>query len=501
MKKPFKKILIANRGEIALRIIRACHEVDIKAVAVFSEPDRESLHVLRADEAYCVGSGASEESYLVIDRIIETAKKAKCEAIHPGYGFLAENAGFSQACEDAGIAFIGPGAEAMRAMGDKTMARSRVGKASVPIIPGMKKGVQKFEAMQEAAAGIGYPVLIKAALGGGGKGMRVCRNDEELKRGFELCRKEAKSAFGDPKLYLEKYLEKPRHIEFQILADHHGNTIHLGERECSIQRRHQKLIEESPSVAIDDALRSKMGEAAVAAAEAVGYVNAGTIEFLLDADKNFYFLEMNTRLQVEHPVTELITGVDLVHEQFNIAAGRKMTLKQESILRSGHAIECRIYAEDPDAGFLPSCGVIERLREPAGPGIRVDSGVYQGWEVPVYYDPLIAKLLCWAPDRWLAMKRMHRALSEYAITGVKTTIGFLRQVMEDDRFQSGDFDTHFIDESEEQEIKIPKKDIRAAGILAALAHHADTGRMIKGSGGMISRMSQWKFAGRREAME
>jgi acetyl-CoA carboxylase biotin carboxylase subunit len=501
MKKSFKKILIANRGEIALRIIRACHEVDIKAVAVFSEPDRESLHVLRADEAYCVGPGPSGESYLVIDRIIETAKKAKCAAIHPGYGFLAENAGFSQACKDAGIVFIGPDAEAMRAMGDKTMARSKVGKAGVPIIPGMKKGVQKFEAMREAAAGIGYPVLIKAALGGGGKGMRVCRNDEELKAGFELCRKEAQSAFGDPKLYLEKYLEKPRHIEFQILADHHGNTIHLGERECSIQRRHQKLIEESPSVAIDDALRTRMGEAAVAAAEAVGYVNAGTIEFLLDADKNFYFLEMNTRLQVEHPVTEFITGVDLVHEQFKIAAGREMTLTQESIHRSGHAIECRIYAEDPDAGFLPSSGIIERLREPAGPGIRVDSGVYQGWEVPVYYDPLIAKLLCWAPDRTLSMKRMHRALSEYTITGVKTTIGFLRQVMEDDRFQSGDFDTHFIDESEEKEIKIPKKDIRAAGILAALAYHTDTGRMTKGSTGMVSRVNPWKFAGRREAME
>ena len=499
MKKPFKKILIANRGEIALRVIRACHELDIQAVAVYSEPDRESLHVLRADEAYCIGPGPSQESYLVINRIIETAKQAKCEAIHPGYGFLAENADFAQACEDSGIVFIGPRAEAMRTMGDKTEARKKVGKAGVPTIPGVDRGLKSFETMHKVAQDIGYPVLIKAALGGGGKGMRVCRADGELKQGFELCRKESLSAFGSPKIYLEKYLEKPRHIEFQILADHHGKTVHLNERECSIQRRHQKLIEESPSVAIDEELRHRMGEAAVAASAAVDYVNAGTIEFLLDAEKNFYFLEMNTRLQVEHPVTELITGVDLVYEQLNIAAGRKMSLEQEEIIRNGHAVECRIYAEDPEAGFLPSCGEIAQLREPAGPGIRVDSGVYQGWEVPVFYDPLLAKLLAWAPDRKTCLKRMHRALTEYRIHGVKTTIGFLQEVMGGARFKKGDFDTHFIDEKEEKEKKIAKDAIRAAGIVAALTFHSQ-GIKRRESGQPLA-MAPWKTAGRREAME
>jgi acetyl-CoA carboxylase biotin carboxylase subunit len=479
MKKPFKKILIANRGEIALRLIRACREWGIKAVSVYSEPDREALHVYRADEAYCIGPGPSQESYLVGDRIIKLAKKVGCEAIHPGYGFLAENAGFAQACEDAGLVFIGPGPVAMRAMGDKTLARQKVGAAGVPIIPGLNKGLTRFDPMQKSAEEIGYPVLIKAALGGGGKGMRICRDAEELKSGFELCRKEAQSAFGDPTLYLEKYIEKPRHIEFQILADVFGKTIHLGERECSIQRRHQKLIEEAPSVAIDEDLRSRMGEAAVAAAKAVGYRNAGTIEFLLDEDKNFYFLEMNTRLQVEHPVTELVTGIDLVHEQFMIASGRRMALDQDRIRRNGHAIECRIYAEDPDADFMPSCGKIRMLREPAGPGVRVDSGVYQDFEIPVYYDPLIAKLLVWAQDRRLAIERMHRALSEYIVTGVKTTIGFLNGVMVDARFRMGTFDTHFIEETEEKETSVSREDIRAAGIAAALVFHTNKGGIQK----------------------
>jgi acetyl-CoA carboxylase biotin carboxylase subunit len=501
MKKPFKKILIANRGEIALRIIRACHEREIKAVAIFSEPDREALHVLRADEAYLIGPGPSQESYLAGERIVALAKEKQCEAIHPGYGFLAENSDFCQACENAGIVFIGPPSSAMRSMGDKTQARRKVGMAGVPIIPGLKKGMKQFAPMRKAAAQIGYPVLIKAALGGGGKGMRVCRNARELESGFELCRKEAQSAFGDPTLYLERYLEKPRHIEFQILADHHGKTIHLGERECSIQRRHQKLIEEAPSVAIDDALRSDMGDAAVAAAQAVGYTNAGTIEFLLDENKNFYFLEMNTRLQVEHPVTELITGIDLVHQQLDIASGRKMILDQKKIVSMGHAIECRIYAEDPEADFLPSCGKIERYLEPAGPGIRMDSGVYQGFEVPVYYDPLMAKLLAWAPDRKMALQRMHRALSEFRISGVKTTIEFLKGVMRDKRFQKGNFDTHFIDESETEETNLSLEEIQAAGIAAVWSFHTQQQVFSRQTGGGELKINPWKLAGRREAME
>ena len=497
MKKRFKKILIANRGEIALRIIRACHELNIKAVAVYSEPDRNALHVKGADEAYCIGPAPARESYLDGEQLIALAKAHDCEAIHPGYGFLAENADFCQSCGDAGLCFIGPGSEAMRAMGDKTVARRKVSAAGVPIIPGMEKGYSKLEPMKKAADSIGFPVLIKAALGGGGKGMRVCHTQEELRNGFELCTKEAQSSFGDPTLYLEKYIAKPRHIEFQILADEYGNTVHLGERECSIQRRHQKLIEEAPSVAIDGALRHQMGEAAVEAAKAVGYVNAGTIEFLLDEKMQFYFLEMNTRLQVEHPVTELITHVDLVHEQLHIASGKQLRIKHP-VERIGHAIECRVYAEDPDSDFMPSCGLIDHLREPAGPGVRVDSGVYEGFEVPVYYDPLIAKLLVWAPDRKLALARMHRALSEYLISGIRTTIDFLRDVMEDERFRKGQFDTHFIEETEEQRVKGSKSEHRIAAIAAAMAfHERAAGRRTAGKE-KSGHMNPWKLAGRKE---
>ena len=500
MKKRIRKILIANRGEIAVRIIRACRELGIGAVAVYSESDRNALHVNLADEAVCIGPAPASESYLDGEKIIAAAKASKCQAIHPGYGFLAENAMFSGACEDAGVIFIGPGPEAMQAMGNKTVARRMVSRAGVPIIPGMEKGYSRLDPMEKTAESIGYPVLIKAALGGGGKGMRVCGDADALKSGFELCRKEAQSAFGDPTLYLEKYIAKPRHIEFQILADKDGNTIHLGERECSIQRRHQKLIEEAPSVAIDASLRKQMGEAAVEAARAVGYVNAGTIEFLLDEEKHFYFLEMNTRLQVEHPVTELITQVDLVHEQIHIASGGKLGLKQESIARRGHAIECRIYAEDPETDFMPSCGRIDRLREPAGPGIRVDSGVYEGFEVPVFYDPLIAKLLVWAPDRQRALRRMHRALSEYLITGVRTTIDFLMDVMEDERFRRGNFNTHFIEETVAKDDAVSEAVIRAAGIVAAMAVHdrASAGRSSAERGSR--RYNPWKVAGRKESM-
>jgi acetyl-CoA carboxylase biotin carboxylase subunit len=499
--KLFHKILIANRGEIAVRLIRACHELSIQAVAVYSEPDRHSIHVLCADEALCIGPGPPQESYLAGDRIIQQAVKSGCEAIHPGYGFLAENAEFAQACKDAGLIFIGPTPEAMRAMGDKTMARKMVRDAGVPIIPGINKGITSFDFMRKAAAEIGYPLLIKAALGGGGKGMRICRIEEELQIGFELCQKEAMAAFDSKKLYLEHYIEKPRHIEFQILADHFGKTIHLGERECSIQRRHQKLIEEAPSTALDDDLRVRMGEAAVAAAKAVGYTNAGTIEFLLDEKKRFYFLEMNTRLQVEHPVTEMITGVDLVHQQFLISAGKKITLDQDGITRTGHAIECRIYAEDPETDFLPSCGKIESLREPAGPGIRIDSGICQGFEIPIFYDPLIAKLLVWAPDRGTAINRMKRALSEYLLTGIKSTIGFHMDVMQDDRFKSGKFDTHFIEESEKRDLIQDTEDVRAAGIAAVLASHMQISSYREDVKKSSKDMNLWRFAARQEALD
>ena len=499
MKRPFKKVLIANRGEIALRIIRGCHEMGMKAVAVYSEADRESLHVYRADEAYNIGPAPAEQSYLDTETIIETAKKAGCDAIHPGYGFLAESADFAQRCLDEGIVFIGPGPEAMRAMGDKTLARKKVSKAGVPTIPGINRGLNSVESMKNCAREIGYPVLIKAALGGGGKGMRVCNNEDDLNASYELCKKEAQSSFGSTKLYLEKYIDKPRHIEFQILADDYGNTIHLGERECSIQRRHQKLIEESPSTAIDERLRSEMGEAAVAAAKSVGYTNAGTIEFLLDGDKNFYFLEMNTRLQVEHPVTEMITGIDLVGEQFRIAKGMKMMLDQKKIRINGHSIECRIYAEDPESDFMPSCGKIEVLREPTGPWVRVDSGVYQGYEVAVYYDPIIAKLIVWAEDRMTAINRMHRALSEYIITGIKTTIDFHRSVMKDERFRRGDINTHFIDETERRDRKYTSTEKKAAAIVAALFYHENNQERVDDKA--LNRISPWKLAGRRESLD
>ncbi len=471
----------------------------IRTVAIYSEADRKSLHVLRADEAYCAGEAPATESYLAIDKIITIAKKAACDAVHPGYGFLAENSEFARSCEDAGLIFIGPNPKAMQAMGDKVYARNSVSAVGVPIIPGLLSGVRDFETMHEKAQEIGYPVLIKAALGGGGKGMRVVRAESELKSSFELCYQEADSAFRDPTLYLEKYIEKPRHIEFQILADNYGSTIHLGERECSIQRRHQKLIEESPSVAIDENLRQKMGAAAVSAAKAVGYNNAGTIEFMLDSNKNFYFLEMNTRLQVEHPVTELVTGIDLVKAQIRIASGEKLWLAQDRIRKQGHAIEGRIYAEDTDAGFLPSSGQIEFLREPSGPGIRVDSCVYPGYEIPVYYDPLIGKLIVWAETRTEALARMRRGLSEFKIIGVKTTIDFLYQVMNDERFGNGNFDTHFIEEMEKA-VPIPSRDeTKLAAIIGALFVYTTKARSPEPTASFAPE-SRWKSMARRDGL-
>ncbi len=440
----FKKILIANRGEIAVRIIRTCRELGIKTVAVFSAADRLALHTRMADEAYYLGPPPPRESYLLGEKIIDIAKKCGAEAIHPGYGFLSENAGFADAVAASGLVFIGPSGSAMRAMGDKTAARQVMMKAGVPTVPGSKDVCATVDDAKKIAKQVGYPVLIKASAGGGGKGMRVVANEDELPSLFQTASSEAKSAFGDGRVYIEKYLQKPRHIEFQIFADSHDNAIYLGERECSIQRRHQKVIEEAPSCVLDEDLRRKMGEAAVRAALACGYVNAGTIEFLLDAQRQFYFLEMNTRLQVEHPVTEMVTGLDLVRLQLEIAAGGKLPLTQEQIELRGHAIECRIYAEDPENNFAPSIGRITHLHKPDGFGIREDSGVYEGGEISIYYDPMISKIIAWGETRAAAIARMQRALNEYEIGGVQTTIPFCLWVLQHPKFPAGEFDTHFV---------------------------------------------------------
>ncbi len=440
----FKKILIANRGEIAVRVIRACQELGIKATVIYSEVDRTSLHVQMADEAYLVGPPAARESYLNIERIIDIAHKAKAEAIHPGYGFLAENADFSRRCEEEGIVFIGPNAQALRLVGDKLMARQTMEAAGIPIIPGMKTIGRDYAAYSQEAKRLGYPVMIKASAGGGGKGMRIVHREEDLKPALEAGRREALAAFGDESVYLEKYIEEPRHVEFQVLADNHGHVVHLFERECSIQRRHQKIVEETPSPALTPELRSRMGETAKKVLEVSGYNNAGTVEFLLDKNKNFYFLEVNARLQVEHPITELVTGVDLVHQQIKIAAGEKLSFKQDDLKQRGHAIECRIYAEDPAQGFLPSSGKILFLQEPKGPGIRLDSGIYAGWDVPIYYDPILAKLIVWGENREIACQRLRAALKNYVILGIATTIPFLREVINHPEFLAGKTTTGFI---------------------------------------------------------
>ena len=440
----FEKILIANRGEIACRVIRACRELGVRAVAVYSEADRAALHVARADEAYCIGPAPPLESYLNIDKLIETAKQAGCEAVHPGYGFLAENGAFADACAEAGLAFIGPSGDTLRLAGDKLGARRTMTAAGVPIIPGMSAGAGEADDVTAEAGKLGYPVMVKAAGGGGGKGMRVVCGDGELAECLEAARREAKGAFGDDTVYLEKYVERPRHVEFQILADARGNVVHLFERECSIQRRHQKIVEESPSPALDAKLRKKMGEAACEVARAVGYTNAGTVEFLLDENKNFYFLEVNARVQVEHPVTEMVIGVDIVKAQLAIAAGEKLPFAQKDVSRRGHAVECRIYAEDPAANFLPSAGKILFLREPRGPGVRLDGGIYAGYDVPVYYDPILAKLITWGSSREEARRRMAEALREYVIIGIGTTIPFLRDVIDHPAYVAGETNTGFI---------------------------------------------------------
>jgi acetyl-CoA carboxylase biotin carboxylase subunit len=499
----FNKVLIANRGEIAVRVIRGCRELGIQTVAVFSEADRAALHVRYADEAYLLGPPPARDSYLRGDKIIDIAKRSGAGAIHPGYGFLAERDDFARAVEAEGLVFIGPRPSAIAAMGDKATARTTVTAAGVPIVPGTEgEGDLSDEDLLKLAPEIGFPLLIKATAGGGGRGMREVRSPDEMPELLQAARREAEAAFGDGNVYLEKLLLDARHIEFQILADTHGNVIHLGERECSLQRRHQKLLEESPSPFIDDALRNRMGEVACKAASAVDYLNAGTIEFLVDKDHNFYFLEMNTRLQVEHPITELVTGVDIVKEQIRIARGRKLRSMQEDIQMNGWAVECRINAEDPARGFVPSTGKLSQIILPTGPGVRVDTGVYPGFEISPYYDSLISKLICWGENRAEAVLRMRRALEEYRVVGVKTNIPFHQSIMDSHRFMAGQFDTRFVEErfsmdsAEEGKETLP----HIAAIIAVLVTHREGQRATQIMHRASRDASNWKWLGRRERM-
>src|SRR5450432_4104054 len=506
----FKKILIANRGEIAVRVIRACRELGITSAALYSDADRASLHVRKADEAYHIGASPAAESYLNIAKILDTAQRSGADAIHPGYGFLSENAKFAQACADSGIKFIGPAASSIEMMGSKTGARREMEKAGIPFVPGTSRGLESVEHAEQIAAKLGYPVMLKAAAGGGGKGMRLVHTPEELKPALEGARSEAQRAFGDSEVYLEKAIVNPRHIEMQVLADEHGNTVYLGERECSIQRRHQKVLEESPSPMVDADMRRRMGEVAVRVAKAAHYSNAGTVEFLVDQQKNFYFLEMNTRLQVEHPVTELITGLDLVHLQIRIAAGEKLPFAQADIAIRGHAIECRIYAEDPDNNFFPSPGKITVLLQPSGPGIRLDSGIYEGWPVPIDYDPLLAKLIGYGSDREQAIGRLTRALNEYFVGGIKTNISLFRRILSDPDFRAAQIDTGFLDrllKQKQAEAPPDPKAIEVAAIAAGI--FAVLGPAGAGAGERpvandsashkASPASNWKAAAHKEA--
>lgn len=491
-----------------MRVLRACHEMGIAAAVVYSDIDRAALHVRKADEAYPIGPAAASESYLNISTIIDVARRSGADAIHPGYGFLSENAKFAQACADAGVKFIGPTAAAMDAMGSKTRARQAMEKAGVPFVPGTSRGVASFDEAEQVAARVGYPVMLKAAAGGGGKGMRLVHASGELKSSLEAARSEAERSFGDSEVYIEKAIINPRHIEMQVLADEHGNTVYLGERECSLQRRHQKVLEEAPSPVVDPEMRRRMGEVAVRVAEAAAYTNAGTVEFLVDGQKNFYFLEMNTRLQVEHPVTELITGLDLVHLQIRIAAGAKLPFTQEDVRIRGHAIECRIYAEDPDNNYFPSPGKIALLSAPSGPGIRDDSGIYEGWNVPIDYDPLLAKLIGYGTDREQAISRLTRALDEYFVGGIKTNLSLFRRILRDPDFRAAKLDTGFLDRmmkrSEDRTVdsKSAEAAAIAAGFFAALG--ATASGVSNGLGGKEKTAekaaSNWKNTARREGL-
>jgi acetyl-CoA carboxylase biotin carboxylase subunit len=502
-----RKILIANRGEIALRIQRAAREMGIATVAVFSDADRDALHVLEADEAYRVGPAPAHESYLRLHRMIEIAHRSGADAIHPGYGFLSENADFSEACHHAGIKFIGPTASAMRQLGSKIMARHTADACGLPRVPGSKDALTSIEQACSLADEIRYPVILKAVAGGGGKGMRVVTNSAEMESAFLSAQSEAHRAFGSGAIYLEKFIERPRHIEIQILADEHGNCVSLGERECSMQRRHQKVVEEAPSAVVSVELRQKMGEAAIKLARSANYSNAGTIEFLLDDDGKFYFLEMNTRLQVEHPVTELVTGLDLVQLQIRIARGEELPIKQADVQFRGHAIECRIYAEDPDNGFFPSPGKITRLLQPSGAGIREDCGIYEGCVVPIEYDPLLSKLIAYAPTRDAAIERMLRALEEYVICGIRSNLSLFRRILNDKDFKAGQIDTGSLDRllaSDETknavaaaQSALARSDAAdAAVIAAAIFQHLRKQNGIPGNGSF----SQWKSAARNEGL-
>jgi acetyl-CoA carboxylase, biotin carboxylase subunit len=511
-KEMFKKILIANRGEIAVRILRACREMGIRGVAVYSDVDRASLHVRLADEAYAIGPSPSRESYLVIEKVIGAAQYAGCDAIHPGYGFLAENQELARACLAARIAFIGPSAEAMERLGSKTAARHIAREVGVPTVPGTLDPIEKPEAALDTARQIGFPVVLKAVAGGGGKGMRLVERDADFAGSWRDAASEAQNAFGDERLYLEKYLLRPRHVEIQVIADTHGRVVYAGERECSVQRRYQKVMEEAPSPIMQPELRRAMGEAAVKLARAGGYTNAGTVEFLVDAERNFYFLEMNTRLQVEHPVTEMVTSLDLVKLQIRIAAGEPQPLAQEDVAIRGHAIECRIYAEDPDNNFFPSPGKILDHRAPSGPGIRLDEGVYAGWTVPNEYDPLLGKLIAWGGDRNEAIARLERALHEYFAGGIKTNVGLFRRILASPAFRNGEIYTRWLDDFLQEptahagegwgtEAK-PSTEAEAATLGAALWHFSRNG--TDGGSGLAGRSeteSRWKLEGRREQVE
>jgi acetyl-CoA carboxylase, biotin carboxylase subunit len=497
----FRKVLVANRGEIAVRVVRALRELGIASIAAYSEADRASLAVRLADEAAYVGPSPSSESYLRIDRIIDAAKRHGAEAIHPGYGFLSENADFAEACASAGIVFIGPPAEAIRKLGSKTAARQLAIAAGAPVVPGTERALSNWEEARAAANSLGYPVLLKASAGGGGKGMRRVDGESELQSALRNAASEAGRAFGNSEVYVEKLVDEPRHIEIQILGDEHGHLIHLGERECSIQRRHQKVIEECPSpfMSAHPDLRERMGQAALKVARAAGYTNAGTVEFLVDRDANFYFLEVNTRLQVEHPVTELATGLDLLVWQLKIAAGERLTLRQEDIAWRGSAIECRIYAEDPDHDFMPAPGTIVHLSEPSGPGVRLDSGIFEGWNVPLEYDPLLAKLAAWGPTRETAIRRLDRALSEYVLTGVRNNIAFFREVLADAEFREGRLSTSFIDRFFKKRKKTeadPEAEAAAALVLALESKGSGSPLLIN----VTTNVSRWLDSGREDIL-
>jgi acetyl-CoA carboxylase, biotin carboxylase subunit len=503
-KRPIQKVLVANRGEIAVRVMRTCREMGIQTVAVYSDADRGALHVRKADEAVHLGPSPARESYLVVEKIVDAAKKTGADAVHPGYGFLSEKAELARALDRAGVTFVGPRAETMDVMGVKTTARKHMQAAGVPTVPGSDGPIADEADAKELADALGYPVMIKAAAGGGGKGMKKCDRGEDFAALWASARRESASAFGDDRLYLEKFLDGPRHVEIQVFADEHGDAIFIGERECSVQRRQQKVIEESPSCIVDDRMRQSMGEVAVRAAKAVGYRGAGTVEFLVDADRRFYFLEMNTRLQVEHPVTEMITGLDLVRMQLEVAQGERL-MPQEAVVRRGHAIEARIYAEDPAKGFLPSPGKITYLRVPGGPGIRDDSGVYTGWTVSQFYDPMISKLVAWAPTRAHAIDRLIRALGEYTVHGITTNVAYLAAALDHPAFRSGEYDTGFCARYARDLVRPPDARYEGVALIAAAISafqrdHDEAEAFAAKAGIAAAARSNWARSGRARAL-